>query len=116
MNGRDKLKELAAEHGLSLKTAERYLKAGVNLSDPEAVQAHKLKIRSRTGVSKNFRRSLLDCESVQPQSDLDTFADVIWRDHTELVSLRTKHPDLAGISGILKITGPAIDRITEAYL
>jgi hypothetical protein len=53
MTGREKLAELAAERGLSLKTAKRYLKAGVDLSDPEAVEEHQLRIRSRTGVSKN---------------------------------------------------------------
>jgi hypothetical protein len=111
MNGRDKLKELAAERGLSVKTAERYL------HDAEAVEAHRLKIRSRRGVSKIFRRSLFDSSPIQPKNDLEAFADVIWRTHMKLVNLRTTRPELHGeISEILKITGPAIDRITEAYL
>jgi hypothetical protein len=117
MTGREKLAELAAERGLSLKTAKRYLKAGVDLSDPEAVEAHKLKIRSRRGVSKVSRRTLFDSGSVQPGSDLDAFSDVIWKAHMGLVCLRIKRPDLYDeLSEILKITGPAIDRITEAYL
>jgi hypothetical protein len=117
MTGREKLEQLAAARGLSVKTAERYLKAGVDLSDPDAVEAHKQKVRSRTGVSKNFRRTLSDSGPVQPGSDLDTFTDVIWRAHMILVNLRIKRPDLHDeLSEILKITGPAIDRITEAAL
>jgi hypothetical protein len=117
MTGREKLAELAAERGLSLKTAERYLKGGVDVSDPDAVEAHKQKVRSRTGVSKNFRRTLSDSKPVQSEDDLDAFADIIWSVHMSLVILRIKRPDLHGeLSEILKISGPAIDRVAEANL
>jgi hypothetical protein len=117
MTGREKLEQLAAERGLSVKTAERYLKAGVDLGDPDAVEAYKLKVRSRRGVSKVSRRTLFDSGPVQSGDDLDAFADVIWSVHMTVVNLRIKRPDLHGeLSEILKITGPAIDRITEADL
>jgi hypothetical protein len=51
------LKDLAAINGLSLSTAKRYQKNGVNLTDANAVSAYKFKLRTRRGVSKFAKRS-----------------------------------------------------------
>jgi hypothetical protein len=107
MTGRDTLKQLAQARGISLRTAMRYHAAGVNLSDSQAVEEYKHKLRSRFGVSKLSRRTLAEPSPARQTADLE---DVIFAVHMALASLRAKHPELAGeILRISSITRPVVE-------
>jgi uncharacterized protein (DUF2461 family) len=113
MTGRDKLNELATARGLSERTARRYLKAGVDLNDPSAVEEHKQKLRARRGVSKFWHRATVPPE-LPEQRYVDQLEDIIWSVHMTLAPLRLKHPEIAeDLRPILNRTRPVIEKITE---
>jgi hypothetical protein len=112
MTGRDKLKELAVAHGISEKTAYRYLKAGVDLNDPEAVEAHKCKVRTRRGVSKFSRRTLRE-----PVKTPAITLEAVVKDLEEIICsvywLAVESPEPGGklAAEIIERTRHVIDRI-----
>jgi hypothetical protein len=106
MTGHDKLNELATALGISERTARRYLKAGVDLNDRASVEAHKHKIRSRAGVSKNYRRSLAEPASARLERRIEELEEVICGVHW----LAVESPGPLAPE-ILERTAPIVERL-----
>jgi hypothetical protein len=107
------LKELAATNGISVSTAKRYKREGVDLTDAQAVNAYKHTQRTRFGLSKLAHRAK-GMQKAAVSDRIDELEDVIAGVHFALVVLKLQYPDLAeNIQAITKITGPVIDRMTE---
>jgi hypothetical protein len=99
------LAELAQQNGLSLSSAKRYVRQGVDLRDAGAVEAHKAALRTRRGVGKRSKRHR-EPEPANPEIDLEL---VILDVHFDLMALRSKYPAIAAdIDQIFRLTGPVV--------
>ena len=107
------LRELAEINGISLSTAKRYKKDGVDLTDLQAVNAHKHAQRTRFNLSKPVHRA----KGMQKAAVSDRIAELewaIWDIHFAAVSIKNKHPELeAELESVFEVTRPVIEKLSE---
>ena len=107
------LKQLAAMNGISLSTAKRYRKDGVDLTNTHAVTAHKHAQRTRFGLSKLVHRA----KGMQEAAVSDRIGELewaIWDIHFAAVSIKQKHPELeAELESVFEVTRPVIEKLSE---
>lgn len=109
------LKQLAKKNGISLATAKRYLRDGIDLRDAEAVEGHKEQIRTRRGLGKRSHRAepkTSRTSEPHPEMDPEKLHVVIWHVHFRICALRSKHPELdEELTAILKETSPIVSQL-----
>lgn len=109
------LKELALINGISIATAKRYKRDGVNLADAKAVGQHMFAQRSRRGVSKFFHRTVSGEQRVTVatqslEQKIEDLEEIICSIYWLAVESRTRSSRTLAAE-IIEHTTPVIDRI-----
>jgi hypothetical protein len=112
------LKELAAINGISISTAKRYKRDGIDLTDRRTVEQHAFKQRSRRGIGKFFHRTASVAQqavAIATQNLEGVVEDLESRlcgVHSELEFLAKHHPELSPeLADAFSYTTPVVERI-----
>lgn len=105
------LKELAAINGISISTAKRYKRDGVDLTDAQAVNAYKHTQRTRFGLSKLAHRAKGMHKAVVSDR-VEELESVICDCHFIAQRVRNRNPLVTSdMESILQETTPIIETI-----
>jgi predicted site-specific integrase-resolvase len=112
------LRELAEINGISISTAKRYKRDGVDLRNRKAVESHMFAQRTRRGVSKYFRRTASVAQQAVTiatqnlEGVVEELESKICGVHSEVEWLLKHHPELASdLADAFSYTAPVVERI-----
>jgi oligoribonuclease (3'-5' exoribonuclease) len=113
------IEELAQANRVSVSTAHRYRRKGIDLLDREAVNEHKREIRTRRGLSKTIHRTsaptvqqAIEHATAILERKIEELESRICGVHSELEFLVKRHPELASdLADAFGYTTAVVERI-----